>query len=674
MKTEKQVGYRELTQKEIQNLKENNCSAESWDTVKVKDPFNPDRIRQVIFSGEIYLGTFTRTITLKSGISMPCGIFNAELHNVSVGDNALIKNINHHIANYEIGHDTVIINTEIITVDEETSFGNGVEAVVINEGGGREIPIYDTLSAHTAYLIALYRHRKKLITNLQRMIREYTVKRTARHGVIGSHVHINNCQILKNLQVDSYAVLEGVGELSNGTIRSCREDPSYVGINVIAKDFIICEGGSVSENTLIDRCFIGQATQLSKQYSAENSVFFANCGGLHGEACSIFAGPYTVTHHKSTLMIACLVSFTNAGSGSNQSNHMYKLGPNHQGIIERGTKMASDSYMLWPMKVGAFSLIMGRHYSNSDTTEFPFSYLFENDGETLLVPAINLRSIGTIRDSRKWPKRDNRKAPVKFDHLNFHLLTPYTVNNIYAGLERLRDLRKRAGHSTQTYYYNGVKIRRSALEKGLEIYETAVNRYLGNIVVNFLRAHDFNSLEELRSVLTPDPRFVTDSEAASGDWLDIAGLIAPKYEIESIIADVEQQVIQTTEELDKRFFLLSNKFEQYELAWVIKRIEEKFNSTLQEYTKDDFVTIIEQWIQAVAVLDEMRCHDAEKEFAQTARVGYAVNDGEKERDAEYLEINGDVNDNEFMKELRERLNSKKLTAGQLIDKIKRVKE
>ena len=49
----------------------------------------------------------------------------------------------------------------------------------------------------------------------------------------------------------------------------------------------------------------------------------------------------------------------NAGSGSNQSNHMYKLGPIHQGTLERGAKTTSDSYILWPARVGAFSLVMG---------------------------------------------------------------------------------------------------------------------------------------------------------------------------------------------------------------------------------------------------------------------------------------------------------------------------
>ena len=76
---------------------------------------------------------------------------------------------------------------------------------------------------------------------------------------------------------------------------------------------------------------------------------------------------------------------------------MYKLGPIHQGAMERGAKTTSDSYILWPARVGAFSLVMGRHVNHADTSNLPFSYLIEQQNTTYLVPGVNLRSVGTIR-------------------------------------------------------------------------------------------------------------------------------------------------------------------------------------------------------------------------------------------------------------------------------------
>jgi hypothetical protein len=139
--------------------------------------------------------------------------------------------------------------------------------------------------------------------------------------------------------------------------------------------------------------------------------------------------------HKSSLLIAGMFSFLNAGSGSNQSNHMYKLGPIHQGIVERGSKTTSDSYILWPARVGPFSLVMGRHYHHSDTSDMPFSYLIEHKDETYLIPGVNLRSVGTIRDAQKWPKRDKRKDPIQLDKINYNLLSPYTIGKMMKGVE-----------------------------------------------------------------------------------------------------------------------------------------------------------------------------------------------------------------------------------------------
>jgi len=66
----------------------------------------------------------------------------------------------------------------------------------------------------------------------------------------------------------------------------------------------------------------------------------------------------------------------------------------HQGIVERGAKTGSFSYMLWPSRVGAFTAVIGKHYANFDTTDFPFSYINEVDGESILTPAMNLLSVG----------------------------------------------------------------------------------------------------------------------------------------------------------------------------------------------------------------------------------------------------------------------------------------
>ena len=245
---------------------------------------------------------------------------------------------------------------------------------------------------------------------------------------------------MKNVRIGDYAYISGACRLSNGSINSNEAAPVRVGDGVICDDFILSSGSHVDDGAMLTRCFVGQACKLGHNYSASDSLFFSNCQGENGEACAIFAGPFTVTHHKSTLLIAGMFSFMNAGSGSNQSNHMYKLGPIHQGTLERGAKTTSDSYILWPARVGAFSLVMGRHVNHSDTSNLPFSYLIEQNNTTYLVPGVNLRSVGTIRDAQKWPKRDGRKDPNKLDFINYNLLSPYTVQKMSGQRRAVRHL------------------------------------------------------------------------------------------------------------------------------------------------------------------------------------------------------------------------------------------
>ena len=162
---------------------------------------------------------------------------------------------------------------------------------------------------------------------------------------------------------------------SNGTILSHPDSPTIIGDAVIAKDFIVAEGAHVVGGAIVQKSFVGQGCRVGNQFSAENCLFFANCEAFHGEAVSFFAGPYTVTHHKSTLLIGGMFSFYNAGSGTNQSNHRYKLGPTHEGKLERGCKTGSFAYVMWPCRVGPFSVVLGKHTRSFDTANLPFQPL-----------------------------------------------------------------------------------------------------------------------------------------------------------------------------------------------------------------------------------------------------------------------------------------------------------
>ena len=659
--------YRKITKEEIAQLKNQRCQSQNWDVIEVSTTFSAEYVHNVVFSGNIKLGCFDSVFTFKGGIQKHSGLYNAAFHNCEIGNNTLIENVQNYIANYKIGNNTLIQNIDRMLISEKSTFGNGVEVAVLNETGGREVKINDKLSAHVAYILALYRHRPELISRLNEMIDFYSNKHASEMGTIGNNVCILNTGLIQNVRVGDNAQIDGARRLENGSLNSNEHDPIHVGYGVIAEDFIICSGSSVEDGAMLTRCFVGQACQLGHAYSASDSLFFSNCQGENGEACAIFAGPYTVTHHKSTLLIAGMFSFMNAGSGSNQSNHMYKLGPIHQGIIERGGKTTSDSYILWPAKIGAFSLIMGRHYRNSDTSNMPFSYLIESGDETVLVPGANLRSVGTIRDAQKFPKRDNRKDPNKLDQINFNLLSPYTVQKMFNGVEILNGLMTTCGETSKSYAYQSCKINNSALKKGLIIYDEAIRKFLGNSIISRLDGQTYTSIEDIRKRLKPD------TSIGLGIWRDIAGVLMPKQSVNELLDNIESGKINKLKEINCFVQKAHENYYSYEWTWAWDKIQSYYKVTLDTITVDDIIRIIESWKEAVICMDKLLYEDAKKEFSLSSRTGFGADGNDDEQRLDFECVRGKFEKNTFVSSLLQHIDKKTELGDRVINQIKEVK-
>lgn len=655
--------YRKLNRTEIERLTAQECMADNWNQVHVAEGFSPAHIAHTRFSGEVYLGRFEQEIELPGGLRKHAGLRHVTLHNCTIGNNTLIENIPNYVANYQIGDYCYIQNVNLLLTEGESCFGNNTEVSVLNETGGREVPIYNRLSAQLAYIVAMYRHRPDLIGRLGQMIADYARSVKSTRGTIGNGVHIVNTGTIRNVCIGDACRIEGASRLDNGTINSCTEAPVYIGANVTAEDFIISSGACVSDGVVLSRCFIGQACHLTHLFSAHDSLFFSNCQGENGEACAIFAGPYTVTMHKSSLLIAGMFSFLNAGSGSNQSNHMYKLGPIHQGVVERGSKTTSDSYMLWPAKIGAFSLIMGRHVTHPDTSGMPFSYLIEHGNRSYLVPGANLKSVGTIRDAQKWPKRDRRTDPDKLDCINFNLLSPYTIQKMLQGIDTLQGLKQTSGETSECYSFQSTTIKNSSLEKGINLYTLAVHKFMGNSIIKRLEGVPFADLDDLHSRLQPtDP-------LGEGEWIDLAGLIIPKQAMQEEIERIVHQSDYTLEEAEAFFRTLHRRYYDMEWTWVCSKMQRWYGKSIDQLTPQEIIGIVRQWNEAVVSLDRMLYDDARKEFSMISRIGFGVDGSASQRDFDFEQVRGEFESDPFVKMVCRHIEEKTALGDELLGRL-----
>lgn len=649
--------FRILTQEEITVLESRGCRCDDWSNVQVAEGFDPARVTNVEFSGDIRIGSLAGRFVRPGGLVRRSEITNATLHNVAVGNDVYIRNIADYIANYDIADGAYIENVDSIVGTLDSTFGIGTEVSVLNETGGREVPVYERLSAQTAYLIAMYRNRREMVERLVTLIKVHAASLYGKRGQIGRNTLVINAGTITNVNVGDFALIKGATRLADGTISASESDPVVVGRDVIAEGFVFASGSCVDDGAVIHHCFIGQATKLTHLFSAHDSLFFANCACENGEAAAIFGGPYTVTMHKSSLLIAGMFSFLNAGSGSNQSNHMYKLGPIHQGVVERGSKTTSDSYILWPAKIGAFSLVMGRHVNHPDTSRLPFSYLIENRNESFLVPGINLRSVGTIRDAQKWPKRDKRHDPDRLDCINFNLLSPYTAGKMMSGIRLLDDLERTAGLTAGRFAFQTMTIDAHALRKGRDLYRLAIDKFMGNSVIHRLGTEPVADNAELTRRLQPT------HPAGTGRWVDICGMFAPKTEVDKVCDHICDGTIDSLEALESRWRSLHADYYDMEWTWVAEKFESWYGKALADITPADIHAIIDRWIAAVTSLNAMLLEDARKEYSLRSRTGFGIDAPDSEADDDFNSVRGQYRADPFVEMVTRHSATKTALAG-----------
>ena len=639
--------YHPLTPEQIEQLRSQGCSADDWACVQAVSGFLPERVQDVHFSGEVRLGDLRGSVRSETGLQKPAGIYHAYLANCTIGDGVRIARIHGHLAGYTISDGAWIEDVGTMETTRGATFGNGIEIKALNEGGGRKVTLINGLSAQIAFLQCLVRWRPKLAERLRALAQSAAKTVQGDRGHVGARATIISARQIVDVNVGNGAVVRGAASLENGTILSCLEDPTYVGANVVAKDFIFAAGACVDTGALVTSSFVGQGCKIARQFSSVSSLFFANSEALLGEACNLFAGPYSVTHHKSTLLIAAYVSFFNAGSGTNQSNHMYKLGPVHEGKLQRGCKTGSFAYMKWPSRVGPFSVVLGKHMRSLDTRDFPFSYLKAGpNGHSELLPGLCLISVGTYRDGMKWPQRDRRKSPVRRDIVDFDVLSPLTVGRMLRGLAKLDALIPSTDSSRGSVTIDGMKIRRVMLRKGLQLYEDAVGMYLQGQLVQ--------RIEQARreGISVVDALHVDSQAVFSQEWIDLAGQMMPEARFDAICTQIESGEFDSVEAVQAALEKAHAAYRHDEWSWAAWAYEKHFGIQFEEMSTEQLREAALSWRDLRVKYLQTVLADATKEFDTATRTGFSVLAGDELRDKDFEAVRGTYDDNKFIEQVR----------------------
>ena len=561
-----------LTADQISKLEAQGCSSTDWSRVRLHPESDLSLIRDVEMEGDVEIGL------LDASRYPGCGLRSLTLRDCRIADGVRLRHIPGGLHGVSIGNEATIENTARIHCEPHAPCGLGSHVSVLDETGSREVVIYPGLSAQQAVLMA--RGSKSDAEEIRLQAAEYA-EQIPMPDHIGAKATIRDCGPLTNVIVGSDVTIEGATRLCDGCIFSNTlpgKSIAYIGAGVDAEHFII-EDGIVDAGALIRNCYIGQGARLEKGFTAHDSLFFANCSLENGEACALFAGPYTVSMHKGTLLIGCQTSFMNAGSSTNQSNHMYKLGPMHWGVLERGVKTSSNSYLMLGANIGAFSLLMGDHKTHPDSREFPFSYLFgDPSGATVVVPAVMLRSCGLLRDEKKWPSRDRRRrrGMEMRDRVIFNVLNPCTIEAMLQAIPTIRQLMLRPADDDRYIRYKGMKLSRASLERAIKLYGIAVLKYLSMTLEG----------SEIPERPTSEEEAARDAEI----WIDLAGQPMPRRYLQ---AALEADGIAAREKIFDEAF---ERYEELQRLWIGAALPDEFRLPKEqiELGAAEFDRIVEQ--------------------------------------------------------------------------------
>lgn len=590
--------YRKLTDEEIITLEDRSCWAEDWNNINVSDDFKPKYMHRVMLYGEVNIGAFEKNVEVSKGFWKHSGINNATLRNMTIGDDCLIENIGNYINNYDIGDDCHISNISTIETTEGATYGEGNLVSVLNEVGDGNVILFRELNSQFAAFMVKHFGDRELKDAIRRIIREEIEMTTPDRGTIGNRVKIVNTKEITNTVVGDDCEINGAARLSDTTIMSSPNATVYIGTGVICENSIISDGSSIINSVKMQDCFVGEACHISNGFTASASVFFANSYMSNGETCAAFCGPFTASHHKSSLLIGSMFSFYNAGSATNFSNHAYKMGPMHWGILERGTKTASGAYVLMPATIGTFSVCFGKLMHHPDTRNLPFSYLTAYGDTMCLSPGRNITTVGLYRDIQKWPKRDLRPKGSQKSIVNFDWLSPFSVGEIEKGKKILEALRDASGEDVSKYNFHEYVINGSSLKKGIKYYDIALRIYMG-AVLKRVRRRD----PDLNPPTTP---------IGTGDWNDLSGLLLPDSEERRIIKDIKNGTLDTVEKIINRFIEINEHYREYQWTWTYRLILDYYGLTelteeAAEKIKQDYVDARRAWVAEIR-------KDAEKEF------------------------------------------------------------
>jgi hypothetical protein len=231
------------------------------------------------------------------------------------------------------------------------------------------------------------------------------------------------------------------------------------------------------------------------------------------------------------------------------------------------------------------------------------------------------------------------------------------------GRDLLGKLKAAAGPTSDYFVYNSVKIPNASLERGIELYQLGIDKFIGNCLIKRLEDKQLHNVEELRAALRPD------TSVGPGKWIDLAGMFAPEELVVQLLDDIESGAVNTLDQLDARFAAIHEQYPMYEWAWAVDVMQKQLKKTIDEISFEDVVELTTRWKQAVLDLDDRLYADTKKEFAATAQIGFGLDGDNETKEHDFAAVRGTFEADGFVAQIEKHIAAKSKLADELLSRI-----
>ena len=211
-----------------------------------------------------------------------------------------------------------------------------------------------------------------------------------------------------------------------------------------------------------------------------------------------------------------------------------------------------------------------------------------------------------------------------------------------------------------------MKITGPSLERGLELYQTGINKFLGNSLIKRLENFVFTTNKELQQHLVPE------HSHGKGEWVDLAGLIAPKKDVDELLDNVDTGKIVSLEALSYSFTELHNSYYGWEWTWACKMIEEESGIMIKNFTANDVIDVVVKWKKSVVELDNLLYEDARKEFTLSSMTGFGIDGGDEVKKLDFEQVRGEFESNSVVAAIKEHIKIKTTLGDELIQRMRKI--